>query len=186
MKRSMPGVIVLALLAACGVLGTAAARGKDFSVAEELIVITPPDANGNVTVSGAPLAVRVGPNDTATFTLENSSLKPKIPPRQGVVGPDGSFSAQIPGIPGHKIKITIGSLSGASKKVKKKVPMGPSQGPPPSKKSAFSQSSPRSWLRPAEPTPEITINYRDRSSQPAASPLDPTDEVRQSGVLPPE
>ena len=181
------GFASLAALALCGTLCATSARGaKDFSVAEELIVVTPPDASGVVTVSGAPLTVRVGPNASATFTIENSSAKPKSPPGQGVVGPDGSFSARIPGAPGDKIKIAISSLAGGSRKVKKKVPMGPVRAAQPSKRSTISQSSPRAWLRPAEPTPEITINYRSSSSQPASSPLDPADEVRQSGVLPPE
>jgi len=176
-------LLALLTLALCA---TAAHGAKDFSVAEELIAVSPPDASGVVTVSGAPLTVHVGPNASATFTIENSSAKPKSQPGQGVVGPDGSFSARIPGAPGDKIKIVISSLAGGSKKVKKKVPMGPVQAAPPSKKSTFSQSSPRAWLRPAEPTPEITINYRNSSSQPASSPLDPADEVRQSGVLPTE
>lgn len=190
--------IAIAGLAACGALCATAAHGaKDFSVEKDMIVASAPDANGNVTVSGPPGTVRVGANAPAEVTLENTTLKPKIPPRKGVVGPDGSFSVQIPGAPDHKIKIVISSPTGGSKKTSKRVPLGPvvrvppdksgffSQSAAPPKGGAFSQPSPRRWLRPAEPTPEITINYRDSSSRPSSSPLDPDEEVRQSGVLPP-
>jgi hypothetical protein len=154
-------------------------------VAEALIAVTPPDARGVVTVSGPPGTVRVGPNATASFTIENKDLKPKQPPGQGVVGPDGAFSAQVPGIPGDKIRLRISSLAGGGKKVTLEVPPRPVRASPPDKSALFSQSSPRAWLRPAEPTPEIMINYRDSSSKPASSPLNPDEEVRQSGVLPP-
>lgn len=159
---------------------------KDFSVVESLIAISPPDASGRVTVSGPPRTVFVGPHTTATFTIENKSAKPKQAPGQGLVGPDGSFSACIPGAPGDKIKLKISPMTGRGKSVTLRVPPGAAPLSTPSKASLFSQSAYRPWVRPAVPTPEITINYRDKSSQPASSPLDPDAEVRGSGVLPPD
>jgi hypothetical protein len=178
-------ICMIAFLASC-VSGPASAKDKDFAVAEQLIVVSPQDENGLVVVSGPKGTVRVGPAATAEFTIENRSLKPRRPPAKGVVGGDGSFSARIPGMAGDKIKLRISSLAGGGRGMTFRVPQKPIQAGRLDKSSLFSQSPPRAWLRPAEPTPEIKIQYRDSSSKPAASPLDPDREVRQSGVLPPD
>jgi hypothetical protein len=191
MNGYRPWLLTLAVLAACiSLCAPPAHAAKDFSVAESRIGITPPDAAGIVTVSGPPGTVFFGRNPAPTFTIENKSARPKRPPGQGIVGPDGSFSAMIPGATGDKIKLKISLITGKSKSVTLKVPPGtaPSASPPAAapRTDVISQSPYRPWVRPAEPTPEITINYRDASPQPASSPLDPDAEVRTSGVLPPD
>ncbi|HOE27424.1 MAG: hypothetical protein IT574_02085 [Candidatus Aureabacteria bacterium] len=192
MNGYRPGMIACVALAfgAPLVCACAAHAAKDFSVAESRIGITPPDAAGIVTLSGPPGTVFFGRNPAATFTIENKSARPKRPPGQGIVGPDGGFSARIAGATGDKIKLKISLITGKNKSVTLKVPpgMAPSASSPvvAPRTDVISQSPYRPWVRPAEPTPEITINYRDAPSRPSPAPVDPDAEIRTSGVLPPE
>jgi hypothetical protein len=191
-----------ATLAALLLLPAAEARAaKDLVVAEDLVTVSPPDENGEVSVTAPPGTVSVLPTASATFTVENASAKPRPQSTQGMVGRDGGFKTSLPGASGHKLRIAVAASTGKTRKFKKKVPAGPM----PSLLSAqagrrglFSQSRdvgrggeapgppPRRWAPPAEPTPEITINYRSGPRKPSSSPLDPDAELRRSGVLPPD
>lgn len=149
---------------------------------EDAVSVSSPDKEGFATVSGPAKTVTVGPGMVGIFTLENTKGKPKQE-IQGFINRDGSFSGRVRATPGDKLKITLGTNTGDKKKLNKKVPQFTSHTTPAlnaGRSAAFSTQGPG-------PPPEVIIRYKEApKAAVAAVPLNPDEEVLQSGVLPPE
>ncbi|MCX6353405.1 MAG: hypothetical protein NTZ78_00705 [Candidatus Aureabacteria bacterium] len=181
LHNTLGWMIILSLAVGPGVVWAA----KDFVVIEERISVSAPDKEGYITVSGPAKCVGISPGAIVTYIIENSKSKQQI---QGTVNPDGSFVEKARATAGDKIKITLNdTATGGKKKVTKKVPqflvhMSPGQG---TTASAFERKDSRAVV--VEPTPDVIIHYRKASKESAVgTQVNLDEEVKQSGVLPPD
>lgn len=108
--------------------GTALAGGVDIKINKDAIVVSPIGPQGVVTVQGMPGAVMGG---MPPIQITAQSKKSKLS-SAGMVGPDGSFTVQVPSMLKDSIKLTFFGADGKKKDHKVKVvSMGEMLVPPP-------------------------------------------------------
>jgi len=154
---------------------------KDLQVIKDLVRVSAPGKDGFVAITGAAKTVTVNPNMIARYTVENTKTKEQV---QGVVNRDGSFATRIKAVPGNKIKATFVCSSGKKEKVSRKVPQFTAHILP----EGASSNAVREFQGETAGSPrDIVIRYSEVcSADGAGKPLDPDEEVKQSGVLPPD
>ena len=149
---------------------------------KDLILVSPPDAEGRVTVTGMPGAVKCAVSGIVVIHAENDDTGKVV---KGIVQDDGGFAVRLDASSKNKLKIQFIASSGDKERVKMKVPQAPSRHPPVAGTVPTVSRTRRPVHKIADPTPEIIIHYREQEGQKVRA-VDPYNEIRQSGVLPPQ
>ena len=177
----MKRVLQLQLCASLMVVASSLYAG-DINVNKNLILVSPPDSEGRVTVTGMRGAVKCAVSGIVVIHIENDDTGKVV---KGMVQDDGGFAVRLDASSKDKLKIQFIASSGDKERVKMKVPQAPSRHPPVDGTVPAVSRTKRPVYKIADPTPEIIIHYKEREAHKVIA-VDPYNEIRQSGVLPPQ